>query len=170
MTLNYSQSVTVGVDELSLYTTNLMNNGVDVGTNLQVRDVMVDSGEEVNLDYQIINLGNVDISLDVIVQPSNPSWYVDLVYDGLYYSNEVPVVVSAGQTESIQIIIASPVSSLEGDFNLFNIKAEVSNFDYVTNNTRLVIIDKLSVALESPEIINCVVSCLLYTSDAADEE
>ena len=158
LTLNYSQSVTVEVDELSLYTTNLINNGMDVGTNLQVRDVMIDSGEEVTLDYQVINLGNVDISLDVIVQPSNPSWYVDLVYDGLFYSNEVPVIVPAGQTESIQIIIASPVSSLEGDFNLFNIKAEVSNFDYVSNNTRLVIIDKLSIDLESPEIIDCVLS------------
>ena len=43
---------------------------------------MIDSGEEITLDYQIINLGNVDISLDVIVQPSNPSWYADLVYGG----------------------------------------------------------------------------------------
>ena len=47
---------------------------------------------------------------------------------------------------------------MEGDFNLFNIKAEVSNFDYVSNNTRLVIIDKLSIDLESPEIIDCVLS------------
>ena len=57
----------------------------------------------------------------------------------------MPVTISAGQTESVQIIIASPESSLEGDFNLFNIKAEVSNFDYVNNNTRLVIVDKLSI-------------------------
>ena len=154
-TLNYSQLVTVEVDELSLYTTNLERNGVDVGTNLEVRDIMIDSGEEVTLDYHIINLGNVDITLDVVVQPSNPSWYADLVYDGLFFSNEVPVTVSAGQTELVQIIVASPVSSLEGDFNLFNIKAEVSNFDYVTNNTRLVIIDKLSIDLESPSVISC---------------
>ena len=57
------------MDELSLYTTNLERNGVDVGTNLEVRDIMIDSGEEVTLDYHIINLGNVDITLDVVVQP-----------------------------------------------------------------------------------------------------
>ena len=158
MTLNYSQSVTVEVDELSLFTTNLQRNGVDVGTNLQVRDVSIDSGEEITLDYEIINLGNVDITLDVIVQPSNPSWYVDLVYDGLFFSNEVSVTTPAGQSKMVQIVVSSPVSSLEGEFNLFNIKAEVSNFDYVTNNTRLVIIDKLSIDLESPAIISCELS------------
>ena len=158
LTLNYSQSVTVEVDELSLFTTNLQGNGVDVGTNLQVRDVSIDSGEEITLNYEIINLGNVDITLDVIVQPSNPSWYVDLVYDGLFFSNEVSVTTPAGQSKMVQIVVSSPVSSLEGDFNLFNIKAEVSNFDYVTNNTRLVIIDKLSIDLESPAIISCELS------------
>jgi len=158
LTLNYTQSVTVEVDELSSYTTNLKRNDVDVGTNLQVRDINIDSGEEITLDYQIINLGNVDITLDVIVQPSNPSWYVDLLYDGLYFSNEVSVTTPAGQSRQVQIIVASPVSSLEGDFNLLNIKAEVSNFDYVTNNTRLVIIDKLSINLESPAIISCELS------------
>ena len=133
--LNYSQTVSVVVDELSEYTTNLQTSGQDVGTNLQVNDILIDSGEEITLDYQIINLGNIDISLDVIVQPSNPSWYADLVYGGLYYNNEVPVTISAGQTETVQIIIASPESSLEGEFNLLNNKAEVSNFDYVNNNT-----------------------------------
>ena len=158
LTLNYSQSVTVEVDELSLFTTNLQRNGVDVGTNLQVRDVSIDSGEEITLGYEIINLGNVDITLDVIVQPSNPSWYVDLVYNGLFFSNEVSVTTPAGQFKMVQIVVSSPVSSLEGDFNLFNIKAEVSNFDYVTNNTRLVIIDKLSIDLESPAKISCELS------------
>ena len=156
--LNYSQTVSVLVDELSEYTTNLQTSGQDVGTNLQVNDILIDSGEEITLDYQIINLGNIDISLDVIVQPSNPSWYADLVYGGLYYNNEVPVTISAGQTETVQIIIASPESSLEGEFNLFNIKAEVSNFDYVNNNTRLVIVDKLSIVLESPESVVCQLS------------
>ena len=157
-TLNYSQIVSIAVEELSDYTTNLQKSGLDVGTNLQVNDVLIDSGEEITLDYFVINEGNIDISLDVIVQPSNPSWYVDLVYDGLFYSNQVPVTVSAGQNKVVQIIIASPESSLEGDFNLFNIKAEVSNFDYVTNNTRLVIVDKLSIELETPDKVICRLS------------
>ncbi len=156
--LNYSQTVNIAVEELSDYTTNLQKSGLDIGTNLQVNDVLIDSGEEITLEYAIINEGNIDISLDVIVQPANPSWYVDLVYDGLFYNNEVRVMVAAGQQKIVQIIIASPESSLEGDFNLFNIKAEVSNFDYVTNNTRLVIVEKLSIDLASPEKIICELS------------
>ena len=156
--LNYSQTVNIAVDELSDYTTNLQKSGLDIGTNLQVNDVLIDSGEEIILEYSIINEGNIDISLDVIVQPANPSWYVDLVYEGLFYSTEVPVIVAAGQQKVVQIIIASPESSLEGDFNLFNIKAEVSNFNYVTNNTRLVIVDKLSIDLDSPDKIICELS------------
>ena len=156
--LNYSQTVSIAVEELSDYTTNLQKSGLDIGTNLQVNDVLIDSGEEITLEYAIINKGNIDISLDVIVQPANPSWYVDLVYDGLFYNTEVRVTVAAGQEKVVEIIIASPESSLEGEFNLFNIKAEVSNFDYVTNNTRLVIVEKLSIDLTSPEKIICELS------------
>ena len=158
ITLNYSQMVVVEVDELYEYTTNLQKDGMDVGTNLEVRDILIDSGEEISLDFEVINQGNVDITLDVIVQPSNPSWYFDVIYDGLFYENTVAVTVAAGQSKIVEIILASPESSLEGDFNFFNIKAEVSNFDYVTNNTRLVIVDKLSIELESPDKISCQLS------------
>ena len=77
-TLNYTQSVTITVLELSDYSTNLGLNGNDVGTNLELREIMIDSGEEITLDYSVINEGNIEIELDVIVQPSNPSWYVEL--------------------------------------------------------------------------------------------
>ena len=158
ITLNYSQTVVVEVDELYEYTTNLQKDGMDVGTNLEVRDILIDSGEEISLDFEVINQGNVDITLDVIVQPSNPSWYFDVIYDGLFYENVVSVTVAAGQSKIVEVILASPESSLEGDFNFFNIKAEVSNFDYVTNNTRLVIVDKLSIDFESPDKISCQLS------------
>ena len=158
ITLNYSQMVVVEVDELYEYTTNLQKDGMDVGTNLEVRDILIDSGEEISLDFEVINQGNVDITLDVIVQPSNPSWYFDVIYDGLFYENVVSVTVAAGQSKIVEVILASPESSLEGDFNFFNIKAEVSNFDYVTNNTRLVIVDKLSIDFESPDKISCQLS------------
>ena len=54
-TLNYSQTVSIAVEELSDYTTNLQKSGLDVGTNLQVNDVLIDSGEEITLDYFVIN-------------------------------------------------------------------------------------------------------------------
>ena len=103
----------------------------------------------------MINEGNIEIELDVIVQPSNPSWYVELIANGLSYSKEATIQVPAGETIIVEVIIISPTSSLEGDFNLFNIKAEVSNFDYVTNSTKLVIMDKLSIDLQSPDLIEC---------------
>ena len=156
-TLNYTQSVTITVLELSDYSTNLGLNGNDVGTNLELREIMIDSGEEITLDYTVINEGNIEIELDVIVQPSNPSWYVELVVDELSYSKEVTIQVPAGESKVVEIIVISPTSSLEGDFNLFNIKAEVSNFDYVINATKLIIMDKLSIDLQSPDLIECAI-------------
>ena len=155
LTLNYTQSVTLTVLELSDYNTNLGVNGNDVGTNLEVREILIDSGEEITLDYSVINKGNIAIELDIIVQPSNPSWYVELIANGLSYSKEATIQVPAGETTVVEVIIISPTSSLEGDFNLFNLKAEVSNFDYVTNSTKLVIMDKLSIDLQSPDLIEC---------------
>mgnify|MGYP003309165007 FL=1 len=108
-------------------------------------------------DYSVINEGNIEIELDVIVQPSNPSWYVELVVDELSYSKEVTIQVPAGESKVVEIIVISPTSSLEGDFNLFNIKAEVSNFDYVINATKLIIMDKLSIDLQSPDLIECAI-------------
>ena len=154
-TLNYSKSVTVNVLEIYEYTTNLVKDGLDVGTNVQVRDILVDNNEEITLQYEVLNLGNSPISMDVIVTPSDLSWNLKIISESMIYSNEVGISILAGQSKFVDIVIVSPFSALEGDFNSLVIKAEVANFDYVINETRLVIKEELSIELESPEDIIC---------------
>ena len=72
----------------------MLTNGNDVGTNLIVRDILVDSGEQRLIDYEITNLGNSDLDLEVSIQPSDPSWQIELLY-GLYTDRELDVSVAA---------------------------------------------------------------------------
>ena len=95
-TLNFSETVTISVLEKRHYETNMLTNGNDVGTNLIVRDILVDSGEQRLIDYEITNLGNSDLDLEVSIQPSDPSWQIELLY-GLYTDDrELDVSVAAG--------------------------------------------------------------------------
>ena len=154
-TLNFSETVTVSVLEKRHYKTNMATNGNDVGTNLIVRDILVDSGEQRLINYEITNLGNSNLDLEISIQPSDPSWQIELSY-GLYTDNrELDVSVAAGSVEVVQIKINVPSSALEGDSNSFTLRAEYSDFDYLTNTTRLLIMEDLSVELESPDYLVC---------------
>ena len=154
-TLNFSETVSVSVLEKRHYETNMATNGNDVGTNLIVRDILVDSGEQRVIDYEITNLGNSNLDLEISIQPSDPSWQIELSY-GLYTDNrELDVSVAAGSVEVVQVKINVPSSALEGDSNSFTLRAEYSDFDYLTNTTRLLIMEDLSIELESPDYLVC---------------
>ena len=155
VTLNYTESVIVMVEEMLDYSTNLMRDSNEVGTNLEVRDVLIDSGELITLQYQISNHGNSEIILDVIIQQSKPSWFVELVTNSFSDDKELSVTIQAGQSTIVELNIASPNSALEGDFIMLNLKAELGDYDYKSNNTRIVIMDDLSINLDSPEKVVC---------------
>ena len=150
--LNYSESVVISVLEKEEFKSNLLDNGVPVGTNLLTRDVLVDSGEEKYLEYEIINSGNSILDMEVSIQPSNPSWFLKVFSETENDSRKVSVVIQPGDSTVVQFQINIPNTALEGDSNSFTIRAEISDFNYITNTTRLIIKEDVSLDLSGPEI------------------
>ncbi len=150
-TLNYSESVVISVLEKEEFKSNLLNNGVPVGSNLLTRDVLVDSGEEKYLEYEIINTGNSILEMEISIQPSNPSWFLKVFSSTENDSRKVPVVILPGEFTVVQFQINIPNTAVEGDSNSFTIRAEISDFNYLTNTTRLIIKEDVSLNLSGPE-------------------
>jgi len=150
--LNYSESVVISVLEKEEFKSNLLNNGLPVGSNLLTRDVLVDSGEEKYLEYEIINSGNSILDMEVSIQPSNPSWFLKVFSETENDSRKVSVTIQPGDTSVIQFQINVPNTALEGDSNSFTIRAEISDFNYITNTTRLIIKEDVSLDLSGPEV------------------
>ena len=150
-TLNYSESVMISVLEKEEFKSNLLNNGTPVGTNLLTRDVLVDSGEEKYLEYEIINSGNSILDMEISIQPSNPSWFLKVYSETENDSRKVSVIIQPGDAAVIQFQINIPNTAVEGDSNSFTIRAEISDFNYITNTTRLVIKEDVSLDLAGPQ-------------------
>ena len=112
---------------------------------------MVDSGEEKYLEYEIINTGNSVLDMDISIQPSNPSWFLKVFSELENDSRKVSVVIQPGETTLIQFQINVPNTATEGVSNSFTIRAEISDFNYITNTTRLVIKEDVSLNLSGPE-------------------
>ena len=95
--------------------------------------------EEKYLEYEIINSGNSILDMEVSIQPSNPSWFLKVFSETENDSRKVSVTIQPGDTSVIQFQINVPNTALEGDSNSFTIRAEISDFNYITNTTRLII-------------------------------
>lgn len=158
LTLNYSEVVTVSVLEKEEFQAHLLDDGTPVGTNLITRDVLVDSGEVKFLDYEIRNLGNSILEMDISIQPSNPSWFLKVFSDSENDSRKVSIIIQPGGIQTVQFQINVPTASLEGDSNSFTIRAEISDFNYVTNTTRILIKEDVSLELTGPEFLSSSIS------------
>ena len=158
LSLNYSEVVSVSVLEKEEFEVHLLNEGTPVGTNLITRDVLVDSGEIKYLDYEIINMGNSVLDMDISIQPSNPSWFLRVYSDSENDSRKVSTIIQPGDSKTVQFQINVPAASVEGDSNSFTLRAEISDFNYVTNTTRILIKEDVSLDLTGPEYLSATIS------------
>jgi uncharacterized membrane protein len=158
LSLNYSEVVSVSVLEKEEFEVHLLNDDVPVGTNLITRDVLVDSGEVKYLDYEINNLGNSVLEMDVSIQPSNPNWFLKVYSDTENDSRKVSIIIQPGDTKTVQFQVNVPSASVEGDYNSFTLRAEISDFNYVTNTTRVLVKEDVSLELTGPDYLSASIS------------
>ena len=158
LALNYTEVVTVSVLEKEEFQAHLLDDGDPVGTNLVTRDVLVDSGEEKYLDYEIRNMGNSILDMEISIQPSNPNWFLKVYSNTENDSRKVSITIQPGSTQTVQFQINVPTTSVEGDYNSFTLRAEISDFNYVTNTTRILIKEDVSLELTGPEFLSTSIS------------
>ena len=149
-TMNFTQSVDVLVLPQQSFDSDLYDDIGAIGPSSINRNVLVDTGEQVSLNLTIENTGNTALDLDVIIQPSNPLWPIEVSYQEQADSRKVSLNLAGGGITTVNFIIGVPPVAEEGEFNNFVIRTELNAQTFVSNTTVLKVRDDLSMDLSGP--------------------
>ena len=149
--LNFSESATVTVLPQQSFKADLYDDLGAIGPSSRNREVLVDSGEQVSMNLTVENTGNTDLALEVKIQPSNPTWPIQVLLDQQADARKVLLDLAPGQSVSVLFTLGVPGVAEEGDTNNFIIRTELSAQVFVSNTTVLKVRDELSLQLSGPE-------------------
>lgn len=158
--MNFTQSVDVLVLPQESFEGDLYDDLGAIGPSAITRNVMVDTGEQVSLNLTIENTGNTAIDLDVSIQPSNPLWPIQVMYQEQLDSRQISLSLAGGEVTTVNFILGVPPVAEEGETNNFVIRTELDAQHFVSNTTILKVRDDLSMELIGPEtgVIETVIS------------
>ena len=158
--LNFTQTVEVLVLPQESFDTDLYDDIGPIGPSANNRNVLVDTGQQVQLNMTVENTGNTEIDLDVQIQPSNPQWPIQVSYLTQTDSRQVSLTLIGGEVATVQFTIGVPQVAEEGEANNFVIRTERNAQSFVSNTTVLKVRDDLSMNLQGPEsgVINTSIS------------
>lgn len=149
--MNFSESATITVLPQQSFDADLYDNLGAIGPSSTNREVLVDSGEQVSMNLTVENTGNTDLELQVKVQPSNPTWPIEVTVGGQTDARQVTIEIAPGVSISVNFLFGVPGVAEEGEANSFVIRTEFTAQVFISNTTVLKVKDELAVALEGPE-------------------
>ncbi len=158
--MNFTQSVDVLVLPQESFEGDLYDDLGPIGPSAINRNCMVDTGEQVSLNLTVENTGNTAIDLDVIIQPSNPLWPIQVKYQDQLDSRQISLILAGGEITTVNFVLGVPPVAEEGETNNFVIRTELNAQQFISNTTVLKVKDDLSMELTGPEsgVIETVIS------------
>lgn len=148
--LNYTETAVVTVLPQQSFTSDLFDDLGPIGPSSRNREVLVDSGEQTSMNLSVVNTGNTDLSLNVKIQPSNPTWAIQVSVEQQLDARQVSLELIPGQTIVVTFILGVPSVAEEGDSNSFTIRTELSAQEFISNTTVLKVRDELALDLAGP--------------------
>ncbi len=148
--MNHTEVVTIEVLPQRNFKTDLLDDYGPIGPSAIAKNIAVEGGQQVHLNLSIENTGNLDIDLDVAIQPADPNWAILVSLDEQSDSREVSLTLIPGQTKVVHFIIGVPVVAIEGESNSFTIRTERTAQDFRSNTTSLTVGDELAIDLRAP--------------------
>ena len=149
--MNFSETAVVTVLPQQSFSADLYDDLGPIGPSSKNREVLVDSGEQVSMNLTVENTGNTDLELDVKIQPSNPTWPIQVSYEDQQDARQVSLALAPGELISVNFVLGVPSVAEEGDTNSFVIRTEFTAQVFVSNTTVLKVRDELALNLEAPE-------------------
>ena len=148
--MNHTEVVTIEVKPQRNFKTDLYDDFGEIGPSASAKNIAVDGGQQIHLNLSIENTGNLDIDLDVSIQPADPMWAIQVSIDQQSDSREVSLSLTPGQTKSVKFILGVPAGAVEDDYNSYTIRTERTAQDFRSNTTSLTVGDELGVELRAP--------------------
>ncbi len=149
--MNHTEIVTIEVLPQRNFKTDLNDDFGPLGPSATAKNIAVDGGQQIHLNLSVENTGNLEIDLEVAIQPADPNWPIQVTLDEQSDSREVSLTLSPGQTKVIHFVLGVPLVAVEGDSNTFTIRTERTAQDFKSNTTTLVVGDELGIELRAPQ-------------------
>lgn len=151
VSMNFSESATITVLPQQSFGADLYDDIGPIGPSSKNREVLVDSGEQISMNLTVENTGNTDLDMNVKIQPSNPTWPIEVTTGVQTDARQVSIALGPGQSIDVNFVIGVPGAAEEGDTNSFVIRTELSAQVFISNTTVLKVRDELAVNLQGPE-------------------
>ena len=148
--MNHTEVVIVEVLPQRNFKTDLNDDFGPIGPSAIAKNIAVDGGQQIHLNLTIENTGNLDIDLDVSIQPADPMWAIQVSIDQQSDSREVSLSLTPGQIKVVHFILGVPVVAVEDDYNSYTIRTERTAQDFRSNTTSLTVGDELGIELRAP--------------------
>ena len=148
--MNHTEVVSIEVKPQSNFKTDLYDDFGAIGPSAIAKNIAVDGGQQIHLNLSIENTGNLDVDLDVSIQPADPMWAILVSIDQQSDSREVSLSLTPGQTKIVNFILGVPAGAVEDDYNSYTIRTERTAQDFRSNTTSLTVGDELGVELRAP--------------------
>ena len=149
--MNHTEIVSIEVLPQRNFKTDLFDDFGPLGPSALAKNIAVDGGQQIHLNLSIENTGNLDVDLDVAIQPADPNWAIQVTLEEQSDSREVSLTLTPGQTKVVHFIIGVPSVAVEGESNTFTIRTERNAQDFKSNTTTLTVGDELGVELRAPQ-------------------
>jgi uncharacterized membrane protein len=149
--MNHTETVSIEVLPQRNFKTDLFDDFGPLGPSALAKNIAVDGGQQIHLNLSIENIGNLDVDLDVAIQPADPNWAIQVTLEEQSDSREVSLTLTPGQTKVVHFIIGVPSVAVEGESNTFTIRTERNAQDFKSNTTTLTVGDELGVELRAPQ-------------------
>ncbi|MDG1559522.1 MAG: hypothetical protein P8R03_08390, partial [Candidatus Poseidoniaceae archaeon] len=149
--MNFSESATITVLPQQSFNADLYDDIGPIGPSSKNREVLVDSGEQINMNLTVENTGNTDLDLNVKIQPSNPTWPIEVTTGEQTDARQVSIALAPGESIDVHFVLGVPGAAEEGDTNSFVIRTEFTSQVFISNTTVLKVRDELALNLQGPE-------------------
>ena len=151
LTMNFTEVVTIEVLPQESFEVHLSDDDGRVGPSHLADDHAVDSGQKLYMNLSVENTGNIEVTLDVRVQPSNPLWAIRVSHGGQNDTRTLEFTIQPGDSTVVMLVFTVPITADEGDSNMYTIRTERSTTNFRSNVTELVVRDELAISLIGPE-------------------
>ena len=148
--MNHTEEVIIEVLPQLNFKTDLTDDYGPIGPSALAKNIAVKGGQQIHLNLSIENTGNLDVDLEVGIQPADPNWAILASVEEQSDSRIVTLSLIPGQIKVVHFIIGVPVVAVEGDFNSFTIRTERTSQDFRSNTTSLTVGDELGIDLRAP--------------------
>jgi uncharacterized membrane protein len=142
--LNISETVTLTVKAQESFATNLIDDsGLGVGPAAYARNINVDTGERLNITLDIINTGNADLDLTILISTELTTWTKQISHESQVNGREIGVSITPGESAEVRIeVLVSPVA-VRNDENRLVIKTSQDPSNFIINETTLIVKDEI---------------------------